>query len=30
MVSGVELDGVSDWVEEYTNEIYQIAYGSAD
>ena len=30
MVSGVELDGVSDWVEDYTNEIYQIAYGSAD
>ena len=27
MVSGVELDGVSDWVEDYTNEIYQIAYG---
>lgn len=30
MVSGVELDGVSDWVEDYTNEIYLIAYGSAD
>jgi hypothetical protein len=28
MVSGVELDGVSDWVEDYTNEIYQISYGS--
>ena len=27
MVSGVDLDGVSDWVEDYTNEIYQIAYG---
>ena len=27
MVSGVALDGVSDWVEDYTNEIYQIAYG---
>ena len=27
MVSGVELDGVSDWVEDYTNEIYLIAYG---
>ena len=26
MVSGVDLDGVSDWVEDYTNEIYQIAY----
>ena len=30
MVSGVDLDGVSDWVEDYTNEIYLIAYGSAD
>lgn len=27
MVSGLELDGVSDWVEEYTDKIYQIAYG---
>ena len=27
MVSGVDLDGVSDWVEDYTNQIYQIAYG---
>ncbi|WP_298574197.1 AAA family ATPase [uncultured Porphyromonas sp.] len=27
MVSGVDLDGVSDWVEDYTNEVYQIAYG---
>ncbi len=27
MVSGVDLDGVSDWVEDYTNEIYRIAYG---
>lgn len=27
MVSGVDLDGVSDWVEDYTNEIFQIAYG---
>ena len=27
MVSGVDLDGVSDWVEDYTNEIYHIAYG---
>ena len=30
MVSGIELDGVSDWLEDYTNEIYLIAYGSAD
>ena len=30
MVSGVELDGVSHWVEDSTNEIYLIAYGSAD
>ena len=26
MVSGIELDGVSDWVEDYTDEVYQIAY----
>ena len=26
MVSGVDLDGVSDWVEDYTNEVYHIAY----
>jgi len=22
----IELDGVSDWVEDYTDEVYQIAY----
>lgn len=27
MVSGVDLDGVSDWMEDYINQIYQIAYG---
>lgn len=26
MVSGIELDGVSEWVEDYTDEVYQIAY----
>lgn len=28
MVSGVELDGVSDWVEDYMDEIGQIIYGN--
>lgn len=28
MISGVELDGVSYWVDEVTDRIYQIAYGS--
>lgn len=26
MISGIALDGVSDWVDEYTNEVYEIAY----
>lgn len=30
MVSGIELDGVSDWVDEYTNQIYDIIYGEDD
>ena len=28
MVSGEELDGVSDWVEDYMDEIGQIIYGN--
>jgi hypothetical protein len=28
MVSGMELDGVSDWVEDYMDEIGQTIYGN--
>ena len=28
MISGNELDGVSDWANDFENDLYEIAYGN--